>query len=734
MKYKTGEEFLNKLYFNMHMSEEVMHNASKSDSPEQKISKYMDRLEKVHSIAKTNSHKMDILKKFYYDKYVIKEVPDNYIKLQQRIAYEQGYGNIIIDNRAKNRLLNNLQVDQKLSLDRWIEYLVSDNSPYPMWFKNYAFQGMLKLGYFDKEKQEYKKRTKKTTNPFIELNGEVLSYVYDALKNEIGEDQLTEEQQKALEQGESFKKLYTYYLTKVTKKENDKEIDGIWIKYDQGTDSKILCDTLQGKNTGWCTAGYETAKAQLDGGDFYIYYTKDKEGKYTNPRIAIRMEGHDVIGEVRGINEDQNLESSMIEIANKKLEEFPDKKNYDKKVYDMQKLTQIENKTNEEVDLSIDELKFLYEFDYEIEGFGYQKDPRILEIKKKRSIVNDINRITKKEKEFVGSLDLSFIEDAEGLILPEEIDGDLYLTNITSIDNLKLPRIVRGSLNLSHITKIGNSELPEEVGGDLNLACIDDANIKFPKVVRGGIYLPGLTRVNSLKLPEEVGGYIDLINLTKADELILPKIMRGSIDLSRLENVNSMELSKRMEGYIDLYSLKKAENLVFPDEIGPGLDLSSIESIKNTKFPKRINGCLKLCNLKEIKNTEFPKVIGMDLELTSLEKVKKKLELPEEIGGDLVLSSLISGENIKFPKRIEGSLFLDKLQSLNNTELPEVLEGRLSLHGLSDFEVNLPESYYNLCNEEGIDTFATINYIPDNVYFKKNKEDIEALVDNCKSR
>ena len=41
LKYKTGEEFLNKLYFNMHMSEEVMHNASKSDSPEQKISKYI---------------------------------------------------------------------------------------------------------------------------------------------------------------------------------------------------------------------------------------------------------------------------------------------------------------------------------------------------------------------------------------------------------------------------------------------------------------------------------------------------------------------------------------------------------------------------------------------------------------------------------------------------------------------------------------------------------------------
>ena len=36
MKYKTGEEFLNKLYREMHISSEVMHKASPSDTPEEK--------------------------------------------------------------------------------------------------------------------------------------------------------------------------------------------------------------------------------------------------------------------------------------------------------------------------------------------------------------------------------------------------------------------------------------------------------------------------------------------------------------------------------------------------------------------------------------------------------------------------------------------------------------------------------------------------------------------------
>ena len=68
-----------------------------------------------------------------------------------------------------------------------------------------------------------------------------------------------------------------------------------------------LYNDLQGYNTGWCTAGSKNiARDQIcgvssyDGGDFYVYYTKNKNGDYKIPRIAIRME-NDCIGEIRGI-------------------------------------------------------------------------------------------------------------------------------------------------------------------------------------------------------------------------------------------------------------------------------------------------------------------------------------------------------------------------------------------------------------------------------------------------
>ena len=73
MKSNKWIKILNKLYKDMHMSGIVMNTAEKSDTPSGKIDRYLNRLEGIHDIARANEHKMDLLKRFYYDKYVIKE-------------------------------------------------------------------------------------------------------------------------------------------------------------------------------------------------------------------------------------------------------------------------------------------------------------------------------------------------------------------------------------------------------------------------------------------------------------------------------------------------------------------------------------------------------------------------------------------------------------------------------------------------------------------------------------
>lgn len=191
-------------------------------------------------------------------------------------------------------------------------------------------------------------------------------------------------------QGESFAKFYAWAIEKVTPASPEQLADttGKWIKYPKGSDHTPLVQSLQGHGTGWCTAGESTVRTQLDAGDFYVFYSMDPKGQPTVPRAAIRMQ-EDSIAEVRGVGPDQNLDPHIGKVVQDKLAEFPDGKLYEKKNQDMKQLTAIENKIQKGQELSRTDLVFLYEIDSAIQGFGYQKDPRIKEIRETRDPKTD---------------------------------------------------------------------------------------------------------------------------------------------------------------------------------------------------------------------------------------------------------------------------------------------------------------------------------------------------------
>ena len=516
MKYKNGEEFLNRLYSNLHIEEVVMHTASKSDTPVEKIEKYLSRLESVHDKAIESSHKLEVLKKFYYDKYVIKELPDSYIELQKRMARERGYGNIKVTDKLKEELLAQVQKEQEKSLDMWIDYLTSDDAMYPMWFKHYAFRGMLNLNKFNKEKQEFGKRSKTTTEPYIELNREVLAKVYDTLVKEIGSsEEINEEVSKALENGESFKKLYEYYLTNTGYVNREENTDGVWIKYEQGTNYKPLWESLQGKNTGWCTAGEETARTQLSNGDFYVYYTKDQNGEYKEPRLAIRMDGKSRIGEVRGVGKNQNIEGCMTPIITKKLDEFPDKEQYLKKVHDMEYLTKIDQKVEDNLELTKEELAFLYEINAKIEGFGYECDPRIEEIKGKRNLKKDYALIFDCEEENIG-------------------------TNISDFDDE----------NKKIVYYVGNLEYKGETV---------PASFKYLKYICGYADFNSLKSAKGLEHLQTIGRNARFDSLINAEGLRNLQTIGGVADFASLESAEGLENLRTVDGK-DATELKEAIN------------------------------------------------------------------------------------------------------------------------------------------------------------------------------
>jgi len=404
-----GPEFLKEKY-DLHNSDEVESAKERTEfrtgeqipqNPDLLIQNYLDRFKEITDRDDPDKRQRGIeaLKKVLHDKFVIQseEIPEGYYENQQRLAREQGHGNIEITVEMRQQLSEVIIADQESTLDNWIDYLASDDATYPDWLKYFALRSITQMGGFDKERHTFSKRSIGTTKPFPDLNREALAYVLDAVEKKYqgrGVDSLDGEEKKEFEKllnSENFSKLYAWAIEKVTPAsvEQIAITEGKWVKYDKGSDAMPLVQSLQGHGTGWCTAGESTARAQLDAGDFYVYYSHDQQGQPTVPRAAVRMQG-DQIGEVRGIAAEQNLDPYIGDIVQEKLQEFPDGKAYEKKNSDMKALTTIDNKIKLNQQLSKDDLIFLYEIEAPIDGFGNRRDPRIEEMKKQREEIKDL--------------------------------------------------------------------------------------------------------------------------------------------------------------------------------------------------------------------------------------------------------------------------------------------------------------------------------------------------------
>ena len=593
-------DIISKMYKDLHNSERVMHISKEHDKKRERLLNYFNRLEEIHKRVAESKNKSDekLLKSFYYDLYVIKpeDIPESYFQNQVKLARERGYGNIELTNEDKKRMTDQVIEDQKHSLDKWIEYFLYDeeSKSYEMWEKYWVFQGLQNLGKYDKKTYKFSKRDKTTVYPFPPVEREFIFTTLHLMEDYIKDKKGDEEIKSALGSG-NFKILYEYVIKQSMLKDKlqSNTTSGKWVKYEQGSDYNILRDSLQGYYTGWCTAAGENfAKSQLAGGDFYVYYTLDNNGEAKVPRIAIRMDGKNKIGEIRGIADRQNMEPEMMPILEEKLKEFPDRDKYLKKEYDMNLLTLIDKKVNNNTELTLDELKFLYEINSKIEGFGYKKDPRIDEIKKKRKIKKDYALIFDVKEEEVAlsqeewkqnpnkfkildsDLYLRHLVKPNGLVLPHHINGSLSLSNLTSAEGLVLPQSVGGYLDIRNLTSAEGLVLPQSVGGDLHLWSLTSAEgLVLPQDFSGNLYLSNLTSAEDLVLPQSVGGNLDLRSLDSAVGLVLPQSVGGNLFLDNLTSAEGLVLPQNVGGNLDLWYLTSAEGLILPY----GFDLDKLE-------------------------------------------------------------------------------------------------------------------------------------------------------------
>ena len=421
---QTSEEVQDAVEKQERLEEEKVPN-----NPTERIEAYMDRLENIflNPDERVRERNLEMFRDKIYDAFIIKKenFPESYFELQQRIARDRGQAVEEIPDNVREQMMDVAIEDQRASLDAWMDYLTSDDAMYPAWFKYFVWKNITKLSQFDKERGEFKKRTDSTVAPYPDIYREPLAQIAD-IYLKVKEDNRNLKEPEVREAfSKKFPALYAELISKslAASMENREEVKGEWKKYQQGQsgDADQLFESLEGKGTGWCTAGKSTAETQIENGDFYVYYTNDSNGEPTQPRLAIRMEGDNRIGEVRGILPHQGVEPIMQEALDAKLQDFGGEADaYRKKSGDMKILTALDQKREQEEPFTKDDLVFLYEINSSIEGFGYQTDPRIAELRKGRNAEEDMlvifdctkeeiahvpSQITKDTKAYVGQLE-----------------------------------------------------------------------------------------------------------------------------------------------------------------------------------------------------------------------------------------------------------------------------------------------------------------------------------------
>lgn len=385
-------------------------------SRDERIQAYLDRIDKIITDESGwELLKAKIIKEFAIDtddEETLAKIAHGLFESEKRLAIEQGRGADIdnLENSGEDilekyrGLVREKRDIQERTLSSWLEYLHQNDAEYPTWFRYFVVRNLQRMGTLDKEKGEYSKRNDMTVAPFPELNSEALGFVYRMLTTGIGSNeyvpipedskQEVEEKNKKREEldrliaKKDFVKLYTFAQIETAGSLNRESLKGEWVRFPQGSDYHQLENVLRGKGTGWCTAE-GSASAHLKHGDFYVYFTLGGSGRYTEPRIAVRMEGESV-AEVRGVNHRQELEPVLVDIAAEKYHSLPGGEKFDKKSSDMKKMTELSKKEEKGEPFNKDDLVFLYEMNAPIEGFGYDKDPRIKALRKKRNLSEDL--------------------------------------------------------------------------------------------------------------------------------------------------------------------------------------------------------------------------------------------------------------------------------------------------------------------------------------------------------
>ena len=312
--------------------------------------------------------------------------------------------------RSREAVLEEIRQGQLNEYESWLRYLLTGPGvgQYQPWFR-YAV-----LSEITKHDDRGRRRDADTGSGVVQFSANPLALVYDDMEQlvqqyrtadeEAAQHALLEpsetgegrEQRKALRKAATSRKTdalnaltsypfhekYLGYLAAEQTAANEKlgYADG-WHTF---ADPRELA--LVSRGTPWCFAGLKTAKDYCaDGGIIRLYFESGR------PKIGISVRDGQV-REVRGSeDQQQNLDPAYTSALASELSSYENARTWQKQMNDTHALGVIAAKVHEDprVALTKEELRFLYEFDAPIKGFGLNRDPRIEAILTRRNLKED---------------------------------------------------------------------------------------------------------------------------------------------------------------------------------------------------------------------------------------------------------------------------------------------------------------------------------------------------------
>lgn len=385
-----------------------------SKNSERRTYAYLSRLEKLIQEHGNDAEKRLWLASIKEDLLVDEEnITEATWEAKKQEYRDNGYGNVDLTEKDKHEYAEEWRRLQLESLRKWVDYLGDENSPYPLWFKIYAWNGMTKMGVFNKSKGQYETRNETTVAPYPEPDAEVLGKVFETVSHFYGngDSQLyTEDGERNIDlekliQSGNFAKIYNAIEREISPiiepPEKAEDVNGEWVEYKPGEEDFIA---IAAKGTGWCVASSSVGKNYLENGRygaektqsdipqselksrFFLFHLKDPvTGKLSKNAVAsIRLNLDGEVAEISGLGSGQSLNDSLVQSVEEKVKSLPGGEAFLPKFRDKNELIRLDRKMKNGEELTREELEFIYELNRPINTLDTynSRDPRIDELRK----------------------------------------------------------------------------------------------------------------------------------------------------------------------------------------------------------------------------------------------------------------------------------------------------------------------------------------------------------------